>query len=123
MPRVAPRIAGRVNAAGARPCIAAAQSGSRSTPASRASACRRAPNQGRLTVVAPDLALSTTTRTIADGIANGLDPLVGARNVLDQVSAGRFYVSTHPVEVWERLTGAQNDDRLAGRAPRLQLFD
>ena len=60
---------------------------------------------------------------IADAMATGLDPVVGARNVLDQVSAGRFYVSTHPVEVWERLTGAQNDDRLAGRAPRLQLFD
>jgi NAD(P)-dependent dehydrogenase (short-subunit alcohol dehydrogenase family) len=60
---------------------------------------------------------------IADSMPRGLDPLEGARNVLEQVRAGRFYVSTHPVELWERLVRNENDDRLAGRAPQFQMYE
>jgi NADP-dependent 3-hydroxy acid dehydrogenase YdfG len=60
---------------------------------------------------------------IAEAMTTGLDPLVGARNAVEQIAAGRFYVSTHSVEVWERLVGNQNDDRLVGRPPRFQMYE
>jgi len=77
-------------------------------------------------------ALADATRTdgtamarigIDDAMARGLDPLEGARNVLDQAAAGRFWVSTHPVELWERLVGNENEDRVAGRPPRFQMYE
>lgn len=62
---------------------------------------------------------------IADTLASpdALDPLVGARHALAQVKAGRFYVTTHEGDLWERLVGNENDDRLAGRAPRFQMYE
>ena len=60
---------------------------------------------------------------IRDSMARGLGPLEGAREALDQAAAGRFYVSTHPVELWERLVGNENEDRLAGRPPRFQMYE
>jgi len=60
---------------------------------------------------------------IADAMRTGLDPLMGARAAFDQLAQGRFYVSTHPTSVWERLVANQNADRLHGRAPRFQMYD
>ena len=62
---------------------------------------------------------------IADTLASpdALDPLVGARHALAQIKAGRFYVTTHEGDLWERLVGNENDDRLAGRAPRFQMYE
>ena len=60
---------------------------------------------------------------IEDAMGRGIDPLEGGRNAIAQVLAGRFYVSTQPVEFWERLVGAENDDRLAGRPPRFQMYE
>ncbi len=60
---------------------------------------------------------------IADAMESGVDPVEGARSVFDQLARGRFYVSTHPVRMWERLVGNENDDRLHGRAPRFQMYD
>ena len=54
---------------------------------------------------------------------DAIDPLVGARHALGQVLDGRFYVTTHDGDLWERLVGNQNDDRLAGRPPRFQMFE
>ena len=67
------------------------------------------------------------SRMAADGIdaamQDGLDPRVGARHALEGVKAGRFYVTTHEGDIWERLVGNQNDDRLAGRPPRFQMYE
>jgi hypothetical protein len=52
-----------------------------------------------------------------------MDPRAGAEEALRQLAAGRFYISTHPVELWERLVAAENEDRLAGRAPRFQMYE
>lgn len=60
---------------------------------------------------------------IDDAIVKGIDPVEGGRNVVAQVLDGRFYVSTQPVEYWERLVAAENEDRLAGRAPRFQMYE
>lgn len=60
---------------------------------------------------------------IAEAMTTGLDPVEGARNAIAQAAAGRFYVSTHPVDMWERLVAAENDDRLAGRPPRFQMYE
>ncbi|WP_426572032.1 SDR family NAD(P)-dependent oxidoreductase [Aquihabitans sp. McL0605] len=54
---------------------------------------------------------------------SGLDPLVGARHALGQAKAGRFYVTTHEGDMWDRLVGNENDDRLAGRPPRFQMYE
>jgi NAD(P)-dependent dehydrogenase (short-subunit alcohol dehydrogenase family) len=53
----------------------------------------------------------------------GMDPIEGGKNAIDQIASGRFYVSTHSVEMWERLVGNENDDRLAGRPPRFQMYE
>lgn len=65
------------------------------------------------------------TGAIADTLGSdaALDPLVGARHALAQVKAGRFYTTTHEGDLWERLVGNENDDRLAGRAPRFQMYE
>ncbi len=60
---------------------------------------------------------------IDDAMGWGVDPHVGARHALEQVKAGRFYVTTHEGDIWERLVGNQNEDRLAGRAPRFQMYE
>jgi NAD(P)-dependent dehydrogenase (short-subunit alcohol dehydrogenase family) len=60
---------------------------------------------------------------IEDAMGRGIDPLDGGRNAVAQVLAGRFYASTQPVEFWERLVGAENEDRLAGRPPRFQMYE
>ena len=60
---------------------------------------------------------------IDDAMDGGLDPHVGARHALEQVKAGRFYVTTHEGDIWERLVGNENDDRLAGRPPRFQMYE
>lgn len=60
---------------------------------------------------------------ISDAMERGLSPGEAGRNAIEQVMDGRFYVSTHPVEVWERIVGVENDDRLAGRAPRFQGYE
>lgn len=77
-----------------------------------------------------DLPAATTTDAarmaedgIADAMVTGLDPTAGAREAFDQLASGRFYVSTHPTEMWERLVGNENDDRLHGRPPRFQMYD
>ncbi|MFZ4518194.1 MAG: SDR family NAD(P)-dependent oxidoreductase [Microthrixaceae bacterium] len=61
---------------------------------------------------------------IEDAMSRGLDPMEGGRNAVSQsFDLNRFYVSTHPVELWERLVGPENDDRLAGRPPRFQMYE
>jgi NAD(P)-dependent dehydrogenase (short-subunit alcohol dehydrogenase family) len=60
---------------------------------------------------------------IDEFMGRALDPLVGARHALDQAFAGRFYVTTHEGDLWERLVGNENEDRLAGRAPRFQMYE
>ena len=62
---------------------------------------------------------------IADTLRSdaALDPLVGARHALAQAKAGRFYTTTHEGDLWDRLVGNQNDDRLAGRPPRFQMYE
>ena len=77
--------------------------------------------------------LADATRTDASALAQegietilttgGLDPLVGARHALGQAKAGRFYVTTHEGDLWDRLVGNENDDRLAGRPPRFQMYE
>jgi NAD(P)-dependent dehydrogenase (short-subunit alcohol dehydrogenase family) len=52
-----------------------------------------------------------------------LDPLVGARHALAQAKEGRFYVTTHAGDLWDRLVANQNEDRLAGRPPRFQMYE
>jgi NAD(P)-dependent dehydrogenase (short-subunit alcohol dehydrogenase family) len=52
-----------------------------------------------------------------------LDPFVAARHALEQAKTGRFYVTTHEGDMWARLVGNQNDDRLAGRRPRFQMYE
>lgn len=69
---------------------------------------------------ASQLALGSISQILADG---GLDPLEGARHALGQIAEGRFYVTTHPGDLWERLVGNQNEDRLAGRPPRFQMYE
>jgi len=69
---------------------------------------------------ASHLAGDSISQILSDG---GLDPLVGARHALSQVKAGRFYVTTHEGDLWERLVGNENDDRLAGRPPRFQMYE
>ena len=66
------------------------------------------------------LAGDSISQILGDG---GLDPLVGARHALGQVKAGRFYVTTHEGDLWDRLVGNENDDRLAGRHPRFQMYE
>ena len=60
---------------------------------------------------------------IAEAMRTGVDPRAGAEEALRQLAAGRFYISTHPVELWERLVAAENEDRLAGRPPRFQMYE
>jgi NAD(P)-dependent dehydrogenase (short-subunit alcohol dehydrogenase family) len=60
---------------------------------------------------------------IDEAMRTGVDPRAGAEEALRQLAAGRFYISTHPVELWERLVAAENEDRLAGRAPRFQMYE
>ncbi len=60
---------------------------------------------------------------ITGAMRSGVDPRAGAEEALRQLAAGRFYISTHPVELWERLVAAENDDRLAGRPPRFQMYE
>jgi len=60
---------------------------------------------------------------IAEAMRTGVDPRAGAEEALRQLAAGRFYISTHPVELWERLVGAENEDRFAGRPPRFQMYE
>jgi NAD(P)-dependent dehydrogenase (short-subunit alcohol dehydrogenase family) len=60
---------------------------------------------------------------IADFMPRALDPIVGADHTLGQALAGRFYVTTHEGDLWERLVGNENDDRLAGRPPRFQMYE
>lgn len=67
--------------------------------------------------------LATTAIIDTLGSPAALDPLVGARHALAQAKAGRFYVTTHEGDLWDRLVGNQNEDRLAGRAPRFQMYE
>jgi NAD(P)-dependent dehydrogenase (short-subunit alcohol dehydrogenase family) len=61
---------------------------------------------------------------IEDALGGGaLDPFVGARHALEQAKTGRFYVTTHEGDLWDRLVGNENDDRLAGRPPRFQMYE
>lgn len=60
---------------------------------------------------------------IEDFMGRALDPVVGARHALDQALAGRFYATTHEGDLWERLVGNENEDRLAGRPPRFQMYE
>lgn len=73
---------------------------------------------------ATDASLLAST-AIADTLASpaALDPLEGARHALAQAREGRFYVTTHAGDLWERLVGNENDDRLAGRPPRFQMYE
>jgi NAD(P)-dependent dehydrogenase (short-subunit alcohol dehydrogenase family) len=70
-----------------------------------------------------------TSNLATDAIAEtlrspaALDPLVGARHAVGQALAGRFYTTTHEGDLWERLVGNENDDRLAGRPPRFQMYE
>ena len=52
-----------------------------------------------------------------------LDPLVGARHALAQAKSGRFYTTTHEGDLWDRLVANENEDRLAGRPPRFQMYE
>jgi aminoglycoside phosphotransferase (APT) family kinase protein len=76
--------------------------------------------------------LSNATDTAGSAIAmagmrdllpGSLDPTVGASHALDQALDGRFYCTTHPGDMWERQVGIENDDRLAGRPPRFQMYE
>jgi NAD(P)-dependent dehydrogenase (short-subunit alcohol dehydrogenase family) len=67
-----------------------------------------------------NLAGDSITQILRDG---GLDPLVGARHALAQVKAGRFYTTTHEGDLWDRLVANHNEDRLAGRPPRFQMYE
>lgn len=58
-----------------------------------------------------------------DLLPGALDPVVGARHALDQALGGRFYCTTHAGDMWERQVGIENDDRLAGRPPRFQMYE
>jgi len=60
---------------------------------------------------------------IDDAMSRGIDPVEGGRNAIGQIMDGRFYVSTQPVEFWDRLVGNENEDRLAGRPPRFQMYE
>jgi NAD(P)-dependent dehydrogenase (short-subunit alcohol dehydrogenase family) len=60
---------------------------------------------------------------IDDAMSRGIGPVEGGRNAIAQVLEGRFYVSTQPVEFWNRLVAAENEDRLAGRPPRFQMYE
>jgi NAD(P)-dependent dehydrogenase (short-subunit alcohol dehydrogenase family) len=55
--------------------------------------------------------------------AGALDPFVAARHALEQAKTGRFYVTTHEGDLWDRLVGNENEDRLAGRPPRFQMYE
>lgn len=67
-----------------------------------------------------NLASDSISQILREG---GLDPLVGARHALAQVRAGRFYVTTHEGDLWDRLVANHNDDRLAGNPPRFQMYE
>ncbi len=75
----------------------------------------------------PDATVGPNVKMALDGIQDAMDRGLGnveaGRNAIGQVMDGRFYVSTHPVEVWNRLVGVANDDRLAGRAPQFQILE
>lgn len=60
---------------------------------------------------------------IDDFMGRALDPVVAARHALDQALGGRFYCTTHEGDLWERLVGNENEDRLAGRPPRFQMYE
>ena len=72
---------------------------------------------------------TATSRLATEAIAetlggpDALSPLEGARHALAQVKAGRFYATTHACDLWERLVANENDDRLAGRPPRFQMYE
>ncbi|MCB1040749.1 MAG: SDR family NAD(P)-dependent oxidoreductase [Acidimicrobiales bacterium] len=72
---------------------------------------------------------TATSRLATEAIAetlggpDALSPLEGARHALAQVKAGRFYATTHAGDLWERLVANENDDRLAGRPPRFQMYE
>ena len=58
-----------------------------------------------------------------DLLPGSLDPTIGASHALDQAFAGRFYCTTHAGDMWDRQVGIENDDRLAGRPPRFQMYE
>jgi NAD(P)-dependent dehydrogenase (short-subunit alcohol dehydrogenase family) len=60
---------------------------------------------------------------IRDLLPDALDAEVGARHALGQALSGRFYCTTHAGDMWERLVGIENADRLAGRPPSFQLYE
>ncbi len=69
-------------------------------------------------------ASSLAQQGIEDALRSGaLDPFVAARHALDQAKTGRFYVTTHEGDLWDRLVGNENNDRLAGRRPRFQMYE
>jgi hypothetical protein len=76
----------------------------------------------------PDATKSEASDLAQQGIEDilkggGRDPVEGARHALAQAKAGRFYVTTHEGDMWDRLVGNENDDRLAGRPPRFQMYE
>jgi NAD(P)-dependent dehydrogenase (short-subunit alcohol dehydrogenase family) len=76
----------------------------------------------------PDATRTDASKLAQQGIedtlrAGGLDPFVGARHALEQAKTGRFFVTTHEGDLWDRLVGNENDDRLAGRPPRFQMYE
>lgn len=60
---------------------------------------------------------------IDDTMGRGMEPVDGARHAIDQLLEGRFYLTTQAVEFWDRLVANENEDRLAGRAPRFQMYE
>ena len=72
---------------------------------------------------------TATSRLAVDAIVetlarpHDLDPVEGARHALGQAKAGRFYVTTHAGDLWDRLVANENEDRLAGRPPRFQMYE
>lgn len=72
---------------------------------------------------------TATSRLATDAITetlhrpDALAPLDGARHALAQAKAGRFYTTTHAGDLWDRLVANENDDRLAGRPPRFQMYE
>jgi hypothetical protein len=84
------------------------------------SACSRAPNQGRRTVVAPVLARSTTTRTMAEGMAKPMPTMPPPREkmaVLMPMSRPLMSISAPPelpgliaASVWMKKPGVGDAD-------------
>lgn len=66
---------------------------------------------------------ATALGAMRDMLPGSLDAGDGARTALGQAFAGRFYCTTHEGDMWERLVGIENDDRLAGRPPSFQIYE